>query len=70
MLDMKEADKIKAILKERRLRYSDIAGEIGVTEQAVSDIVLGKTRKATARYAFAKALGLGVDDLWPSGVAA
>lgn len=67
---MSNVDRIKELLRERDLTYVDVAAEIGVTPQAVYEIVHGKTTSATARYAFAKALGLTVGDIWHDTVAA
>lgn len=60
-----ECNDIKALLKERGLTYERLGEEIGVSAQAISEVVNGRTTSSTARYAFAKALGLEVDDIWP-----
>jgi DNA-binding XRE family transcriptional regulator len=58
-------NKIKALVRERGHTYESLGNEIGITPQAVSEIVNGRTSGATARYAIAKALGVEVSDLWP-----
>lgn len=60
-----ESNAIKQLLRQRGLTYEAIGREIGITPQAVSEIVNGRTTSATARYSLAKALGLEVRDLWP-----
>lgn len=62
-MDSKE---IKALLQSMGLTYEAMGREIGVTAQAISEIVNGRTTSSTARYSFAKALGLDVADIWPS----
>lgn len=64
-----ESNDIKALIKERGHTYESLGREIGVTPQAVSEIVHGRTRGGTARYALAKALGAEVVDLWPETAA-
>lgn len=65
-----ESNKIKEILREKRLTYEAVADQIGITPQAVAAIVNGQTRGATARFAFASALGTTVAELWPDEGAA
>lgn len=63
--------RIRELMEEQRHSYSTIADEIGITPQAVSDIVNGKTTSSTARFSVATVLGVEVEDLWPKeGVAA
>lgn len=62
--------RIKEIIARQGQTYVSLAEEIGITPQAVSEIVNGRTRGRTARYALAKALGLEVRDLWPEEVRA
>lgn len=59
------SERIKALIKERGHTYQSLGNEIGISPQAVSEIVNGRTTGATARYALAKALGREVEDLWP-----
>jgi len=59
------SDRIKKIIKEQGYTYESLGNEIGISPQAVSEIVNGRTKGATARYSVAKALGYEVDDLWP-----
>ena len=43
---------------------ASLAREIGVSREAVSQIVNGQTTGATARYSVARALGVRKADLW------
>lgn len=61
-----DATRIKKILEDKGLSQVEVAAEIGVTPQAVNEIISGRTVSRTARYAFAKAIGMSVDELWPS----
>lgn len=61
------ANKIKVLIHARGHTYESLAAEIGITPQAVSEIVNGRTKGSTARYAVAKALGVDVVDLWNGG---
>lgn len=58
------SDRIKRIIKEHGYTYESLGNEIGISPQAVSEIVNGRTKGATARYSLAKALGHEVEDLW------
>lgn len=60
-----QVERIKEIIGRKGHTYVSLAEEIGITPQAVSEIVNGRTKGSTARYALAKALGLEVRDLWP-----
>jgi len=59
------SDQIKQMIKGKGLTYETIGEEIGISPQAVSEIVNGRTKGATARYSLAKALGREVEELWP-----
>lgn len=59
------SDRIKRIIREQGYTYESLGNEIGISPQAVSEIVNGRTKGATARYSLAKALGREVEDLWP-----
>lgn len=59
------SERIKRIIKEQGYTYESLGNEIGISPQAVSEIVNGRTKGATARYSLAKALGYEVEDLWP-----
>lgn len=59
------SERIKRIIKEQGYTYESLGNEIGISPQAVSEIVNGRTKGATARYSLAKALGREVEDLWP-----
>jgi transcriptional regulator with XRE-family HTH domain len=61
------ANEIKVLIHDRGYTYESLAAEIGITAQAVSEIVNGRTKGSTARYAVAKALGVEVTDLWNGG---
>ncbi|MFP3949161.1 MAG: helix-turn-helix transcriptional regulator [Longimicrobiales bacterium] len=58
------SERIKRIIKEHGYTYESLGNEIGISPQAVSEIVNGRTKGATARYSLAKALGHEVEDLW------
>ena len=59
------SERIKRIIKDQGYTYESLGNEIGISPQAVSEIVNGRTKGATARYSLAKALGHEVEDLWP-----
>ena len=56
---------IKDLIRSRGHTYESLGREIGISAQAVSEIVNGRTTGRTARYALAAALGVTVVDLWP-----
>lgn len=58
-------DHIKELIRQSGHTYKSLGSEIGITAQAVSEIVNGRTKGGTARYALARALGVQVSDLWP-----
>jgi lambda repressor-like predicted transcriptional regulator len=60
-----ESEQIKSLIRKRGHTYKSLGEEIGITPQAVGDVVAGKTRGATARYAVAAALHVRVEDIWP-----
>lgn len=60
------SDQIKQIIKKQGHTYQSLGDEIGISPQAISEIVNGRTKGATARYALAAALGRDVGDLWPN----
>lgn len=64
-----ERKELKSLIRERGLTYQQLADEIGVSVQAISEVVAGRTRGAAIRYAIAKALGVDVEDIWPAEVA-
>lgn len=59
------SDRIKQIIRKQGHTYQSLGDEIGISPQAISEIVNGRTKGATARYALSAALGFEVDDLWP-----
>lgn len=56
---------IKELIRARGHTYESLGREIGISAQAVSEIVNGRTTGSTARYALAAALGVKVASLWP-----
>lgn len=64
-MDKTPKQRIRALMDEQRHSYSTIAAEIGITPQAVSHVVNGKTTSSTARFAVATVLGVDVEELWP-----
>lgn len=64
-----ERKSIELIVRESGHTYETLSEEIGVTPQAICEIVKGRTRGATARYALARALNRRPDDLWPRAAA-
>lgn len=62
------SERIKRIIKDQGYTYESLGNEIGISPQAVSEIVNGRTKGATARYSLAKALGYEVEDFWPEAV--
>lgn len=62
--------RIRRELDEKGHTYRSIGQEIGISPQAVSEIVNGRTEGATARYALAAALGLVVGEIWPGSAGA
>ena len=46
--------------------YPALGRKIGVSPQAIYAIITERARGATGRYAVAAALGVSVDDLWPT----
>lgn len=63
-----DANEIKALLESKGLSQSQVAARIGVTPQAVHEIVMGRTVSATARFAFAMAIGEDPENIWPRTV--
>ena len=59
-----EHKEVKKLIRDQGHTYFTLAQEIGITPQAVSEIVAGRTKGATARYALAAALGVPVSELW------
>lgn len=58
-------DRLRGLIRERFGTYEKLGQEIGVSAQAIAEIVAGRSKGATGRYAVAKALGVTVDELWP-----
>jgi transcriptional regulator with XRE-family HTH domain len=59
------ASEIKALLESKGLTQVEVAARIGVSPQAVHQIITGKTRSNTARFAFATAIGEDPETIWP-----
>jgi len=64
-MDKTSKQRIREIMQEQRHSYATIGREIGITGQAVSQIVNGHTTSPTSRYAVASVLGSEVEELWP-----
>lgn len=60
-----DANRIKALLEEKGLTQVEVAARIGVTPQAVHEIIMGRTTSRTARFSFASAIGEPVEAIWP-----
>jgi transcriptional regulator with XRE-family HTH domain len=60
-----DANEIKALLDSKGLTQVEVAARIGVTPQAVHEIIMGRTTSNTARFAFAMAIGEDVEAIWP-----
>ena len=60
-----EANEIKALLAKKGLTQKDVADRIGVTGQAVHEIIMGRTTSRTARFAFAMAIDEDPETIWP-----
>lgn len=56
---------LRAAIIEQYGDYQRVGAEIGISHQAVSDVVNGHTVGATARYSLAKAVGRHPRDFWP-----
>ena len=55
----------KAELARRGVRQSDIARALDVSDTAVSDVVIGRSRSARIEQAIAAALGRAVEEVFP-----
>lgn len=60
-----DASEIKELLEDKGLTQAQVAARIGVTPQAVHEIIVGRTTSRTARFAFAAAIGEDPDTIWP-----
>ena len=60
-----DGNDLKELIRKRGYTYDTLGREIGISAQAVNEIVAGRTRGATARYAIAAALDVRVEDIWP-----
>lgn len=66
---MPRNEELKSLIGDRGLTYHELAEEIGVSTQAIAEVVAGRTKGAAIRYAIAKALGVEVADIWPADAA-
>lgn len=64
-----DATEIKKLLGSKGLTQADVAAKIGVTPQAVHEIIVGRTTSQTARFAFAMAIGEDPETIWPRELA-
>ena len=62
-----ERKALKELIRAKGKTQQQLADEIGVTIQAIAEVVAGRSKGAAIRYSIAKALGLEVEDIWPSG---
>jgi transcriptional regulator with XRE-family HTH domain len=58
-------DEIVRLLASKGLTQANIARRIGISRASVNDIISGKSKGATGRFAFAAAIGEDPDRLWP-----
>lgn len=66
---MDSNDRLRGLIRERFGTYEKLGQEIGISAQGVSEIVAGRSKGATGRYAVAAALGVTVAELWPEETA-
>jgi transcriptional regulator with XRE-family HTH domain len=60
-----EAEAIKRLIKDQGHTYRSLGEVIGMSAQGVSEIVNGRTKSKTSRFALACALGVSLTFLWP-----
>ena len=58
--------KIKIELIKKGIPAAEIGRKLGLTRQAIYQTISGKTKKIRNRKAIAEAIGVEVEDLWPS----
>lgn len=58
-------DEIRELIRVRGMTQVDIARRINITAGSVNDIIQGRTRSATARFALAMVLGVDPEAIWP-----
>lgn len=56
---------IKDLLKQKRIKITDIANDLGVSQPTVSLTIKGTTVSAKVRTAIAQAIGTPVEKIWP-----
>jgi transcriptional regulator with XRE-family HTH domain len=59
------SEEIKKILKEKRIKITDIASDLGVSQPTVSLTIKGTTVSSRIRAAIAEACGKPVSEIWP-----
>ncbi len=65
-----DKEQLRDLITQQYGGYEGLANEIGVSPQAISEVVNGRTVGASSRYSVAKALGLTVADIWPEALEA
>lgn len=63
-MDTNKQNKIKLLLKSSGIKQKLIAGEIGVSPQAVNQVVLGRRSNPRIRQAIAKSIGKTVEEVF------
>lgn len=58
--------KIRIELIKKKTSAAEIGRRLGITRNAIWLTIHGKTKKLRNRKAIAEAVGLKVEDLWPS----
>jgi DNA-binding XRE family transcriptional regulator len=61
-----DRNEIKSLIEARWETQTKLAEEIGVSPAAVGEALSGRSKGAAIRYAIAKALGVEVEDIWPT----
>lgn len=64
VIDHSAPDRIKAILRAKKLTYKDVADMLGVSDSAVYNVVNGYTVGLEPRRRFADAIEWDMEDLW------
>jgi transcriptional regulator with XRE-family HTH domain len=62
---------LRELIERKYGTYEALGREIGITKQAVSNVVNGRATSPTTRYAISAALGVDADLIeWPAAKAA
>ena len=64
MLTLRQKIKIEFI--KRNISGAEIGRRMGVSREAIHQVIGGKTRSKRIRKAIAEAIGVKVEDLWPT----